>query len=165
MQNSFTSLFVQDALGQYLPASDDVVIAHALATVDKRMRNENDVFHSPLAVKQYLSLKLGQLPYEVFAVLYLDSQHRLLSYEELFRGTLTQTSVYPREVVKRALELNASACILSHNHPSASLQPSRADEALTQTLKSALALVDVRILDHIIVGAGQTLSMAEQGLV
>lgn len=165
MQHSVTSLFVQDALGQYIPASEDFVIAQALATVDKRMRNENDVFHSPMAVKGFLSLKLGQLSYEIFAVLFLDSQNRLLSYEELFRGTVTQTSVYPREIAKRALELNASACILAHNHPSGSLQPSRADEALTQTLKTTLALIDARVLDHIIVGGGSTLSMAEQGLL
>lgn len=165
MQHSVTSLYVQDALGQYVPASEDFVIAQALVTVDKRMRNENIAFHTPGAVKEYLSLKLGQLPYEVFAILFVDSQNRLIAYEELFRGSINQTSVYPRECAKRALELNACACILSHNHPSASLQPSRADEALTQNLKTTLALVDVRVLDHIIVGGGRTLSMAEQGLM
>jgi DNA repair protein RadC len=97
--------------------------------------------------------------------LFLDVQNRLLEMEELFRGTLSQTSVYPREVVKRALHHGAAAVVLAHNHPSGSVQPSRADEALTQTLKAALALVDVRVLDHVIIGQGETLSMAERGLV
>ena len=96
-------------------------------------------------------------------MVFLDSQHRLLALEEMFRGTLTQTSVYPREVVLRALHHNAAAVVLAHNHPSGSVQPSRADEALTQTLKSALALVDVRVLDHIIVAPGQALSLTETG--
>ena len=124
-----------------------------------------EVFDSPNAVKHYLQLHLAHKPHEVFAVLFLDSQHRLLALEEMFRGTLTQTSVYPREVVLRALHHHAGAVVLAHNHPSGSVQPSPADHALTQTLKSALALVDVRVLDHIVVAPGQALSMAEQGLV
>jgi DNA repair protein RadC len=108
---------------------------------------------------------LSALPHEVFAVMFLDVQHRMLAMEEMFKGTLSQTSVYPREVVKRALHHQASAVVLAHNHPSGSVQPSRADEALTQTLKAALALIDVRVLDHIIVAQGQSLSMAERGLV
>ena len=126
---------------------------------------EREVFDSPQAVKHYLQLHLAAKAHEVFAVLFLDSQHRLLALEELFRGTLTQTSVYPREVVLRALHHQAAAVVLAHNHPSGSVQPSRADEALTQTLKAALALVDVRVLDHFIVAPGQALSMAEKGLV
>jgi len=126
---------------------------------------EREVFDSPQAVKHYLQLHLAAKGHEVFAVLFLDSQHRLLALEELFRGTLTQTSVYPREVVLRALHHQAAAVVLAHNHPSGSVQPSRADEALTQTLKAALALVDVRVLDHVIVAPGQALSMAEKGLV
>ncbi len=126
---------------------------------------EREVFDSPQAVKHYLQLHLAAKGHEVFAVLFLDSQHRLLAMEELFRGTLTQTSVYPREVVLRALHHQAAAVVLAHNHPSGSVQPSRADEALTQTLKAALALVDVRVLDHVIVAPGAALSMAEQGLV
>ncbi len=126
---------------------------------------EREAFHSPGAVKQYLQLHLAHKPHEVFAVLFLDSQNRMLALEELFRGTLTQTSVYPREVVLRALHHASSAVVLAHNHPSGSVQPSRADEALTRNLKASLALVDVRVLDHIIVGHGQTLSMAEQGLL
>ncbi|MBY0411162.1 MAG: DNA repair protein RadC [Burkholderiaceae bacterium] len=126
---------------------------------------ERAVFDSPDAVKHYLQLHLAAKGHEVFAVLFLDSQNRLLAMEEMFRGTLTQTSVYPREVVLRALHHHAAAVVLAHNHPSGSVQPSRADEALTQTLKTALALVDVRVLDHVIVAPGQALSMAEKGLV
>ena len=128
-------------------------------------QRQREVFASPGAVKQFLQLHLAAKPHEVFAVLFLDVQNRLLAMEELFRGTLTQTSVYPREVVLRALHHQCAAVVLAHNHPSGSVQPSRADEALTQTLKSALALVDIRVLDHIIVGAGETLSMAERGLL
>ena len=126
---------------------------------------EREVFSTPDAVKHYLQLHLAQRGHEVFAVLFLDSQNRLLALEELFRGTLTQTSVYPREVVLHALKHKAAAVVLAHNHPSGTVQPSRADEALTQTLKAALALVDVRVLDHVIVGPGQALSMAEKGLL
>jgi len=126
---------------------------------------EREAFQTPGAVKQYLQLHLAHKSHEVFAVLFMDSQNRLLALEELFRGTLTQTSVYPREVVLRALHHQCAAVVLAHNHPSGSVQPSRADEALTQNLKASLALVDVRVLDHIIVGQGQSLSMAEQGLL
>lgn len=126
---------------------------------------ERTVLADPAAVKHYLQLHLGARPYEVFAVVFLDAQNRLVAMEELFRGTLTQTSVYPREVALRALHHQASAVVLAHNHPSGTVQPSRADEALTQTLKSALALLDVRVLDHIIVAPGQALSMAERGLL
>ena len=126
---------------------------------------ERAVFDSPDAVKHYLQLHIASRPHEVFAALFLDAQHRLIALEELFRGTLTQTSVYPREVVVRALHHHAAAVVLAHNHPSGGVEPSRADESLTQTLKAALALVDVRVLDHVIVGAGQTLSMAEKGLI
>jgi DNA repair protein RadC len=130
----------------------------------QRLR-EREVIDSPQAVRDYLQLQLASRAHEVFAVLFLDAQHRLITLEEMFRGTLTQTSVYPREVVLRALHHHAAAVVLAHNHPSGSVQPSRADEALTQTLKAALALIDVRVLDHIIVAPGQSLSMAERGLV
>jgi DNA repair protein RadC len=123
------------------------------------------VFESPVQVKDYLRLKLAALPHEVFAVLFLDAQHRLLAMEELFRGTLTQTSVYPREVVKRALALNAAAVLLAHNHPSGVAEPSKADEHLTRTLQSALGLVDVRVLDHFVVAREQVVSFAERGLL
>jgi len=126
---------------------------------------QKPLFNTPQAVRDYLQLQLGGLHHEVFAVLFLDSQHRLIALEEMFRGTLTQTSVYPREVVKHALTLNASSVVLAHNHPSGTAQPSRADEALTHTLKAALALVDVRVMDHFVVTASQAVSMAELGLV
>ncbi len=123
------------------------------------------LFDSPQAVGHYLQLQLGHKPHEVFAVMFLDSQHRLLALEEMFRGTLSQTSVYPREVVLRALHHHAAAVVLTHNHPSGTAEPSRADETLTQTLKAALALVDVRVLDHLVVTAHGWRSMAEMGLV
>jgi DNA repair protein RadC len=140
------------------------VFEMARRALSQRLK-EREAFHTPGAVKQYLQLQLAHKSHEVFAVLFLDNQNRMLAMEELFRGTLSQTSVYPREVVLRALHHQAAAVVLSHNHPSGSVQPSRADEHLTQTLKAALALVDVRVLDHIIVGQGQALSMAEQGLL
>jgi len=123
------------------------------------------VFDAPGKVKDYLRLQLGSRAHEVFAVLFLDAQNRLLRLEEMFRGTLTQTSVYPREVVKRALDLHAAAVILAHNHPSGLAEPSRADEYLTQTLKTALALVDIRVLDHLVVGQSDVVSFAERGLL
>jgi len=127
--------------------------------------SERPVFDSPDAVRRYLQLNLAHKGHEVFAVLFLDSQNRLLAFEELFRGTLNQTSVYPREVVLRALHHQAGAVVLAHNHPSGQVQPSAADQALTQHLKAALGLIDVRVLDHLIVAPGQALSMAEKGLL
>ncbi len=130
----------------------------------QRLR-ERTVFDSPEAVKHYLQLHLAAKAHEVFAVLFLDNQHRLIAMEEMFRGTLAQTSVYPREVVLHALQHQAAAVVLAHNHPSGAVQASPADLALTQVLRSALGLVDVRVLDHIIVAPGAGLSMAEQGLL
>ena len=126
---------------------------------------EKTVFSSPQAIRDYLQLQLGGRDHEIFAVLFLDTSHRLIVLEEMFRGTLTQTSVYPREVVVRALALNAANVVLAHNHPSGIAQPSRADESITQTLKAALALVDVRVLDHFIVTATASVSMAVLGLL
>ena len=125
----------------------------------------DDALSSPSKVRDYLSLTLGHLEHEVFVALFLDAQNRLLASEELFRGSLTQTSVYPREVVKRALRANAAAIIFAHNHPSGVAEPSRADELLTANLKSALALVDVRVLDHLIVAGRSIVSFAERGLL
>jgi DNA repair protein RadC len=141
-----------------------VVLELATRAISQQLQ-ERDVFGSPDAVKNFLQLHLARQPHEVFAVLFLDAQNRLISMEEMFRGTLTQTSVYPREVVSRSLQLHAAAVLLAHNHPSGTVQPSRADEALTQTIKAALALVDVRVLDHVIVAPGHALSMAERGLL
>jgi DNA repair protein RadC len=126
---------------------------------------QTDALNSPSAVRDYLRLALGVRPQEIFLVVFLDAQNRVVDSEELFQGTLTQTSVYPREVVKRALHHNAASVILAHNHPSGAAEPSRADELLTQTLKSALALVDVRVLDHFIVAGNRILSFAERGLL
>jgi DNA repair protein RadC len=123
------------------------------------------VFDSPQRVKDYLALHLAALDHEVFAVVFVDAQHRLIAMETMFRGTLAHTSVHPREVVKRALALNAAAVLLAHNHPSGSAEPSRADELLTQSLRSALQLVDVRVLDHLVVGQGHVISFAERGLL
>lgn len=123
------------------------------------------VFDAPQKVKDYLALHLAGRAQEVFAVLFLDGQHRLLAMREMFQGSLTQTSVYPREVVKAALAHNAGAVVLAHNHPSGVAEPSRADEFLTTALKNALALVDVRVLDHLVVGRGQVVSLAERGLL
>jgi DNA repair protein RadC len=120
---------------------------------------------SPQTVRDYLRLKLQDRPHEIFVGVFLDAQNRVLAVEELFRGTLTQTSVYPREVVKRALAHNAAALIFAHNHPSGVAEPSRSDEALTQALKQALALVDVKVLDHFVIGAGAAMSFAERGLL
>jgi DNA repair protein RadC len=125
-----------------------------------------DLLSSPGAARDWLKLKLGGLDHEVFGALWLDAQNRLIGWDELFSGTLTQTSVYPREVVKQALTRNAAAVILAHNHPSGLAEPSAADEALTRSLKEALALIDVRVLDHFIVaGRATPLSFAERGLV
>lgn len=120
---------------------------------------------SPQDTLSFLQASLRDRAYEVFCCLFLDNRHRVLTFEELFRGTLNGTAVYPREVVKRALALNAAAVILVHNHPSGMAEPSRADEVLTQRLKEALSLVEVRILDHIVVGDGETVSFSERGLI
>lgn len=126
---------------------------------------QRDVLDSPATVRDYLRLKLGALHREVFLALLLDAQNRVIATEELFAGTLTQTSVYPREVVKRALHHNAGAVIFAHNHPSGVAEPSHADEMLTKVLKDALALVDVKVLDHFVVAGNEVLSFSEQGLI
>ena len=145
--------------------TDDDTITAALAILAGRLSAAGPVMTSPQAVKDYCRLKLGALEHEEFGILFLTSQHGLIGFESMFRGTLTQTSVYPREVIKRALALNAGAVILTHNHPSGSVEPSRADEHMTMTIKSALALVDVRVLDHVVVSATGALSFAERGLL
>ena len=164
LQATAQSLKLVKGLGPAKQAELLAVFELARRALSQRLK-EREAFETPDAVKQYLQLQLAHKNHEVFAVLFLDNQNRMLAMEELFRGTLSQTSVYPREVVMRALHHQAAAVVLSHNHPSGSVQPSRADEHLTQTLKASLALVDVRVLDHIIVGQGQALSMAELGLM
>ena len=137
-------------------------LARRSVAADLRRR---DALASPDEVGRFVALSLQHCPHEVFAVLFLDARNRLLAAEELFRGTLSQTVVYPREVARRALERNAAAVILAHNHPSGVAEPSRADEALTRALREALALVDVRVLDHMVVGAAGAVSFAERGLL
>lgn len=161
-KNEDRAVYAVPEVGQ---SSDDACVERALEILAGRMRKPGMAFASPADVKSYLQLSIGGLPYEAFSVVFLDVQNRLIACEQMFRGKLTQTSVYPREVVKAALKYDAAAVVLSHNHPSGSLQPSRADESLTQVLKSALALVDVRVLDHIIVCGDGAMSMAEKGLV
>ena len=126
---------------------------------------QQDVLNSPQAVRDFIVLKLGNRNKEVFLVLFLDTQNRLVASEEMFSGSLTETSVYPREVVKRALHFNAAAVIFAHNHPTGIAQQSQADELLTKQLKQALNLVDVRVLDHFIVAGNNTLSFSEKGLI
>jgi DNA repair protein RadC len=126
---------------------------------------QTPVLETPQAMRDFVRLQIGSKPYEVFTVLFLDVQQRLIASEELFRGTLAQTSVYPREVALRALQLQASHLVLAHNHPSGSVEPSAADMAITAKLKTALALLDIRVIDHVIVGPGQSLSMLEMGLI
>jgi DNA repair protein RadC len=140
------------------------VVQQALQLLERKVR-EAEALASPAAVRDYLRLRLADRPHEVFAVVFLDARHRVLDVVELFRGTLTQTSVYPREVVIEALARNAAAVILTHNHPSGDPEPSRADEVLTQSLKAALALVDVRVLDHFVVTRSTAFSFAERGLL
>jgi DNA repair protein RadC len=151
-------------LGPAKRAEIAAVIELARRALAQRL-TERPVFDAPEKVKQYLQLQLGGHGHEVFAVMFLDAQNRLLKLEEMFRGTLTQTSVYPREVAKRALALHAAAVILAHNHPSGVAEPSRADEYLTTTLKNALALIDVRVLDHFVVARHEVVSFAERGLL
>lgn len=144
----------------------DAIILKALAVLDSRLREPGACLSSPGEVRALLMLHLAELEHEAFSVLFLNAQNRLIEYRELFRGTLTQASVYPREVVKAALRLNAGAVIFAHNHPSGMSEPSSADEVLTGSLKTALAVVDVKVLDHfIIAGRGEPLSFAERGLL
>ena len=140
------------------------VIAQGLAILSRRMR-ANDQLSSPESVRDYLRMSLSGREHEVFVVVLLDSQHRVLRCEEMFRGTLTQTSVYPREVVKTALAASVASVIFAHNHPSGASEPSQADELLTRELKAALALVDVKVLDHFVIAGTQSLSFAERGLL
>jgi DNA repair protein RadC len=162
--NELSNLLVRDAGGEYRAATGDEVLTAARQVLGRRVRR-GTTLSSPQVVRDFLQTKLAGLEHEVFVALLLDAQNRLIEYVELFRGTLAQTSVYPREVVKIALQRNAAAMIVAHNHPSAMAEPSHADELLTQTLKQALALIDVRILDHFIVAGAQTLSFAERGLI
>jgi len=159
-----SSLLVRDVTGDYRLANADEVLLAAQRVLARQMRG-SEALNSPQLVRDFLRVKLGALEHEVFAVIHLDAQHRVIEYVEMFRGTVSQASVYPREVVKESLARNSAALLLVHNHPSGVAEPSRADEMLTQTLKSALALVDVRVLDHLIVAGNTIMSFAERGLL
>lgn len=148
-----------------LTDAENAVITEALRIIMYRLRTPGELLTSPALVKQYLTLRMATLEHEEFGVVWLDARHAVIAVEDMFRGTLTQTSVYPREVVKAALAHNAHACIVYHNHPSGNPEPSSADERLTGSLKDALSLVDVRVLDHIIVAGDKTCSFAERGLI
>ncbi|MBS3911372.1 MAG: DNA repair protein RadC [Hydrogenophaga sp.] len=167
LSSTFTldsSLLVRDVAGSYRPAEPEEVLQAALRVLADQLHG-TEMLSSPQAVRDFLRIKLGTLEHEVFSVIHLDAQHRVIEYVEMFRGTVTQTSVYPREVVKEAMTHNTAAIVLVHNHPSGVAEPSRADEHLTQTLKSALSLVDVRVIDHLIVAGPTILSFAERGLI
>ncbi len=160
---NFRSLMIKDEDGHYRHASSEEIIKAAVSEVKQRFSRGSEIT-SPEKTKEYLQLKIGHLEHEVFAVLWLDNRHRVIAFDELFRGTIDGASVHPREVVKTALKHNAAACIFAHNHPSGVTEPSQSDQNITQRLKEALSLVEVRILDHVIV-AEETYSFAEHGLV
>ena len=145
--------------------SKDSIIREALNILESRLRQPGEAMTSPHSVKDYLILKLAEKEHEMFCCLFLDNRHRVIAFEEMFRGTIDGASVHPREVVKEALRHNAAACILAHNHPSGWVEPSLADKNITWKLKEALALVDVRVLDHFIVGGTEAISFAERGLI
>jgi DNA repair protein RadC len=160
---------LSDTMGYYCveePANQRLLAARELIkrSLAEGFRNA-DALTSPQSVREYLRISLMGRGHEVFMVLFLDAQHRLIEAEEMFRGTLTQTSVYPREVVKRSLYFNAAAVIFAHNHPSGIAQPSQADELLTRSLREALALVDIKVLDHFVIGGNAVMSFAERGLL
>ncbi|HSH28985.1 MAG TPA: DNA repair protein RadC [Thiohalobacter sp.] len=147
--------------------SDDEVINYACAVLEQRVSylKDREVMQNPADARRFLTLKLATREREVFAVLFLDHRHRLIGYEELFLGTINCAAVHPREVVKAALHHNAAALILAHNHPSGVAEPSEEDKRISHKLKDALALVDIRVLDHIVVGGTDTVSLAERGLL
>ena len=162
---TISSLLVRDAAtGTLREATKEEVLNAARAHLSRRIR-QGTTLASPQATRDYLSLQLGEREHEVFCLIHLDNRHRVIDWQELFRGTIDGASVFPREVVKEALSRNAAACILVHNHPSGVAEPSQADELITRRLKDALALVDIRVLDHLIVAGSDVLSMAERGLL
>lgn len=165
-QNS-TDAIVRDAEGNYLihePVKADEIIALAESILRERVERGQPLT-DPMATRQWLVTRLSDRPHEVFCVLYLDNRHRVIAFEELFRGTLDGTSVHPREVVKQALHHNAAAVIFAHNHPSGVAEPSDADRRLTRRLTEALALLDIRTLDHFVIGGVEAVSFAERGLL
>jgi len=158
-------LFVSDSQGNYAPASDKIVIEAARHAVEKKLSRRGLTFSGPQSTKQYVPVLLGGLDYEVFCVAYLDNRHRLIEFQQLFRGTIAGCSVHPREIIKETIRLEAAAIILFHNHPSGDPTPSHADELITNRIKEALAMIDVRLLDHCIVAGASVKSMGEMGLI
>jgi len=157
-------LLVRRADGAIESATSEEILAVARQMLTHRVRRGTSM-SSPRLVMDFLSIKLGTLEHEMFCVLLLDKRHRLIEYVELFRGTIDGASVHPREVVKLALAKNAAALVLAHPHPSGVAEPSQADELITQRLKDALSLVDIRVLDHVIIAGGVATSFAERGLL
>jgi len=158
-----TTLLIRDAVnGAVREATGNEILDAARAYISKRIRR-GSTLSSPKATRDYLTLRLGLREHEVFCVIHLDKRHRLIECQELFRGTVDGASVHPREIVKEALQRNSAACILVHNHPSGVAEPSQADELITQRVKAAMALVDIRVLDHLIVAGGEVVSLAERG--
>tara|TARA_R110002110_G_scaffold170753_3_gene372911 strand:- start:360 stop:902 length:543 start_codon:yes stop_codon:yes gene_type:complete len=145
--------------------SHEEIIDYAMYILDMRLRDRGHAFTSPTDTKRYLRLHFNGQERETFCVMFLDNQHRMIEYQELFQGTIDGASVHPREVVKASLKFNAAAVLFSHNHPSGVSEPSQADKRITERLKSALSLVDVRVIDHMIVGDAETYSFAEHGLI
>jgi DNA repair protein RadC len=162
LQASPTDLQTAKGLGGSARRAQLLAILELSRRVLLQKMRKRDLLNNPDSVKQFLQLQMGAYSQEVFAVVLMDAQYRLLSFQEMFKGTLNQTSVYPREVVKLALDQGAAAVIFAHNHPSGDVRPSAADSALTRTLQTALSMVDVKVLDHIIVGPGIHWSMAER---
>ena len=163
--STFKSILIQDhESGIVRKATADEIIRAARACTANQMRRGASLA-SPGAVRDYLVLRFGALQHEVFSIIYLDSRRRVIDCQDLFRGTVDGASVHPREVVKEALRRNAAACILAHNHPSGVAEPSTADELITQKIRDALALVDIRVVDHVVVAAGGSVSFAERGLL
>jgi len=158
------NLFIHGADGASEPATTEQILAAARQALAHRVRRGASL-SSPQKVREYLTMRLGHLDYEIFAVLLLDQRHRIIEYVELFRGTIDGAAVYTREIVKLAIEKGAAACVLLHNHPSGVKDQSHADELITKRVVSALALIDVRVLDHCIFAGAEVLSFAEQGLL
>lgn len=162
MTSKNTTLFIRKQNGRYIEAPRELVCETAATYVQPL---DGQVIRSPQDTAEYLHSQMDHLTHEVFAAVFLDNRHKVIKYQELFRGTIDGTSVYPREVAKETILCNAAAVILAHNHPSGIAEPSQADERITKRLKSALELIDVRLLDHLVVGKNQDVSLASRGLL
>ena len=160
----FTTGLHRQTSDGFVPVADADVIGAALSVLSAQVSRGNTL-NSPRAVREFLAIRYANLEHEVFTVIFLDNRNRVIACEDLFRGTIDGASVYPREVVKAALAHNAAACLLAHPHPSGIAEPSQADEFITRRLKEALALVDIRLIDHIVIGGGVYVSLAERGVL